>query len=390
MTTHPPFSLERPTGKLLTSPLNRDIPRLFIAATRQNDGKTTTCLGLFGALAARYKEVGYIKPIGQRFIDIDGHKIDEDSYLIDSIYEMGVPIQAMSPVAIDSTFTRRFLDNPDEMHPLLVDKIVRAFDRTTYKKNAVIIEGSGHAGVGAICKLSNAEVAKLLGAKAIIVSGGGIGAPVDEIALNKSLFDQVGVEVVGAILNKVVPDKMGLVANYARKGLERLGVPLLGILPAQPQLAAPNLAQIVETVKGRWLNGREKGATTRVTKVIVGAMAARGVIEHFSPGTVIITPGDRDDVLLAALAAASTTGSSPIAGFVLTRDLEPHPKIMEMIEKSEVPIVISAQESYTVAFRIHNMTVKTQPEDADKIPLIRRLINEHIDLDQIQQAFERS
>ena len=88
------------------------------------------------------------------------------------------PIEAMSPpVAIDTTFTRRFLDDPQRNPPVLVDKIVRAFDRTGLSEGCGHHrEGSGHAGVArAICDLPNAQVAKLLGAKAIIVSRGVIG-----------------------------------------------------------------------------------------------------------------------------------------------------------------------------------------------------------------------
>jgi phosphate acetyltransferase len=375
---------------LLTTPLNRDIPRLFVAATRQNDGKTTTCLGLFAALQTRYQKVGYIKPIGQRFIDVDGLLIDEDSYLLNRIFEVDVPIQSMSPVAIDGEFTRRFIDDPEGIRPRLVDQIVRAFDRATFGKNAIIIEGSGHAGVGAVCDLSNAEVAKLLGAKAILVAGGGIGRPIDEIALNKSLFDKHGVEVVGAIINKVQPEKIDLVSHYTRRGLERLGVPLLGILPVQESLTMPNLSQVVEEVDARWLNGRNHAAHIRVRNVVVGAMAARGVIEHFRPGTLIIAPGDRDDILLAAIAAHGVSGQKPVAGIVLTRDLLPHPKLMEMLSQTDIPIVLCKKESYPVASAITRMTVKTQPEDLDKIPLIKRLVTDNVDLDQIARAFSGS
>lgn len=381
------FTLE-PSRELLTAPLNRDIPRLFVAATRQNDGKTTTCLGLFAALQTKFKNVGYIKPIGQRFIDVEGLMIDEDSFLLNSIYDVGVPIEAMSPVAIDGSFTRRFIDDPEGMRPILVDKIVRAFDRTTYHKEAVIIEGSGHAGVGAICDLSNAQVAKLLGAKAIIVARGGIGMPVDEIALNKSLFDKHGVEVVGAILNKVLPDKVDVVRHYTSRGLERLGVPLLGIIPDQERLRAPNLLQVVEEVNGRWLNGRERGGVQRIQQVVVGAMAARGIIEHFRPGTLIIAPGDRDEILIAALAATAISGDHPVSGIVLTRNLLPHPKLMEMLAKTSIPIVVSSEESYAVASKINRMTVKTQPQDKDKIPLIKQLIIDNIDIDKIIPGFK--
>lgn len=376
--------------ELLTTPRNRDIPRLFVAATRQNEGKTTTCLGLFAALQTRYKEVGYIKPIGQRFIDIEGMMIDEDSFLLDSIFNVNVPIQSMSPVAIDGTFTRRYIEDPEGIRPHLVDTIVRAFDRATFEKNAAIIEGSGHAGVGAVCDLSNAEVAKILGAKVIIVSGGGIGRPVDEIALNKSLFDKHGVEVVGAIINKVMPDKIDIISEYTRKGLARHGVPLLGIIPVQDPLTKPNLSQVVEEVSGRWLNGRSHAHQVRVNNVVVGAMAARGVIEHFRPGTLIITPGDRDDILFAAIAASGVSGKTPVAGIVLTRDLLPHPKLMEMLSLTDIPIVICRAESYAVASKITQMTVKTQPEDFDKIPLIKRLVIDHVDLDLIAAAFTSS
>ncbi len=387
MTTPPGALSLEPTRELLTTPLNRDIPRLFVAATRQNDGKTTTCLGLFAALLTKFDRVGYIKPIGQRFIDVEGLMIDEDSWLLHKTYNLQVPIEAMSPVAIDTTFTRRFIDDPEGVRPVLVDKIVRAFDRATYEKEAIIIEGSGHAGVGAVCDLSNAQVAKLLGAKAIIVARGGIGMPVDEIALNKSLFDKHGVEVVGAILNKVHLDKADVVRSYTRRALERLGVPLLGIIPDQDQLKAPNLSQIVEELSGRWLNGRDRGADQRVQQVVIGAMAARGIIEYFREGTLIITPGDRDDILISALAATAVSGRDVVSGIVLTRNILPHPKLMEMLAKTDIPIVVSSKESYAVASIINSMTVKTQPQDADKIPLIKQLIIDNVDIEQIIPGF---
>lgn len=241
--TDSPFGQENPD--LQSAPLNDTTRRIFVAATRMNDGKTTTCLGLFNALRAITPKIGFIKPIGQRFVDVEGEKIDEDSVLFRSVFNTEVPIQAMSPVAIDPTFTRRYLDDPDRIYPTLIDKISRAFDRAAYLKDYIIIEGSGHAGVGAVFDLSNAAVAKLLGAKVIIVAKGGIGRPVDEIALNKALFDKSGVEVIGAILNKVLPDKMDLVIEQTGKGLARLGVPLLGVMPIQNRLSAPDRKSVV-------------------------------------------------------------------------------------------------------------------------------------------------
>jgi len=386
-----PFS--QPALPLLTRPTNTQTKRLFVAATRMNDGKTTTCLGLFAALQAQFPRVGFIKPVGQRYINIDGHQVDEDSYLLDVIYQVRVPIESMSPVTIDSTLTRRYLKSPAAMLPALEDKICRAFDRVSWEKDFTLIEGTGHAGVGSVFDLSNASVAKLLDAKVILVSPGGIGRPVDEIALNKALFDKAGVEVIGVILNKVEPDKMPQIREYAGLGLARLGVPLLGVLPVQHMLATPSISQIAEEIGGKWLNGRPadtEGAphrSNRANRVIVGAMTAKGIVDYLQPGVVIITPGDRDDIILAAVSSARLSGEKSIAGLVLSDDILPHPKLMDLLEQTEIPVIAARQECYTVSSRIHGMTVKTQPQDTDKFPIIRRLIMEHVDMKRLIAAF---
>jgi len=373
--------------ELLSKPTNTQTRRIFIAATRQNDGKTTTCLGLYGALESLYSKVGFIKPVGQRFVEVEGHQIDEDSVLFDTIYDVRAPIEEMSPIAVDATFTRRYLTDPEGMLDVLIDRICRAFDRVSWEKNFTIIEGTGHAGVGSVFDLSNARVAKLLNAKVILVAQGGIGRPVDEIALNKALFDLQGVEVIGAILNKVQGDKLPLVAEYAGKGLERLGVPLLGVLPAQKMLTAPNLSQVAEEVNGKWINGKSQGQNERIYRFVVGAMTARGMIDYLQPGTLIITPGDRDDIILAAVANAGISGKKIISGIIVTRDIMPHPKIMELLAQTNIPVIAAADDSYAIASKINGMTIKTQPQDIDKIPVIKKMILEHVDINRLVNSF---
>ena len=379
--TSNPF--RQPAFPLISEPTNIDTKRVFVAATRMNDGKTTTCLGLFAAIQSLYPRVGFIKPVGQRFVNVQGHQVDEDSYLLDTIYNVHVPIESMSPVTIDGTFTRRFLKRPDTMLAELEDKICRAFDRVSWEKDFTLIEGTGHAGVGSVFDLSNARVAKLLKAKVIIVTPGGIGRPIDEIALNKALFDKAGVEVVGAILNKVEADKIDLIKEYAGLGLDRLGVPLLGVLPIQRMLSRPSLTQIAEEIEGQWLNGQACAAKQRAERVVVGAMTAKSVVDYLLPGVVIITPGDRDDIILAAVSSARISGEKTIAGLILTDDTPPHPKLLELLAQTEIPVIAAKGESYTITSKINDMTVKTQPQDTDKIPVIKKLITEHVDLDRL-------
>jgi BioD-like phosphotransacetylase family protein len=376
----------QPALPLLAAPTNTVTRRVFVAATRMNDGKTTTCLGLYGALQSRFPRVGFIKPVGQRFVEVQGRKIDEDSVLLDSIFQVRVPIESMSPVAVDGTFTRRFLEAPEALLPGLEDQICRAFDRVSWEKDFTIIEGTGHAGVGSVFDLSNARVAKLLKAKVLLVSPGGIGRPVDELALNKALFDQHGVEVVGAVLNKVELDKIDMIRDYAGRGLARLGIPLLGVLPIQPVLTAPNLAQIAEEIGGKWLNGRRGGAKQRVQKMVVGAMSAKGIVEYLQPGMLLITPGDRDDILLAALASAKISGGTTIAGLIVTNDVKPAPKLAELLAMTDIPVIAAKEECYEVTRRINQLSVKTQPGDHDKFSVIKQLIAEHVDLERLIAA----
>lgn len=372
---------------LMERPINRDTKRIFVAATRQNDGKTTSCLGLYAALQARFPRVGFIKPVGQRFVEVDGFKIDEDSFLLDAIYDVDVPIDSMSPIAIDSTFTRRYLKNPGTALGKLVDRICRSFDRVSWEKDFTLIEGTGHAGVGSVFDLSNARVAKILGAKVVIVSQGGIGRPVDEISLNKALFDKEGVEVIGAILNKVQADKIDMVRDYAGRALSRIGIPLLGVLPIQRMLTAPNLGQVAEEIDGRWINGKADGEDERIMRFVLGAMTAKGVIDYLQPGVLIITPGDREDILLAAIANSGISKKKVISGIILTRDIMPHPKLMELLAQTNIPVIAAVEDTYSIASKIASMTIKTQPRDKDKFPIIRSLINDHVDMDALVNSF---
>ena len=386
-TRHKDFTEPEDT-EILTSPRNKTTKRIFIAATRINDGKTTTSLALFSAIRSVTERVGFIKPVGQRFVEVEGRQVDEDSVLLDQIFNVQTPIHAMSPIAVHATFSREYLDNPIANHADLIDKMCRAFDRAAFERDYIIIEGSGHAGVGSVFNLSNAEVAKRLNAKVIIVARGGIGRPIDEIALNKALFEAAGVQIIGAIINKVDPDKLEMVDKYCRIALEHMDIPLLGCIPHECKLTQPNLEQVVAETNGRWLNGKNTGSKNRIDKVIIGAMAAKGLVEHLVKGILIIAPGDREDIILSAIATDGLRSDKLIAGIILTRNILPDPKLMEMIEKTSIPVIMCGEDSYKVAWKINNMTVKTQPSDEVKIPIIKDLITKNIDLEVIQHAFE--
>lgn len=360
--------------------MNTVTPRIFVAATRQNDGKTTTALGLFAALKRRFGRIGFIKPVAQRYIEIDGKNIDEDSLLIDRTFGVQIPLEDMSPIAIEPNFTRRYIEKSN--NDFLVRRLRNSFDRASWEREFTIIEGSGHAGVGAVFDLSNARVASLLQSKVVLVTRGGIGSSIDEVVLNKALFDQEGVELVGVIMNKVLPEKYEHVRDFAQRGLKRLGIDLLGVIPKEPLLSDAGLGQICQEVRGKFMNSQHH-ERRRVRRIIIGAMASSHVMEYFAPGTLVITPGDREDVILAALSTSALPDGDQkkIAGLILSGDLFPHQTVLDLIRASDLPVIGSPLDSYTTAHSIYSMTVKTLPDDKEKIGRIQNLVETHVDID---------
>src|SRR5450759_3759581 len=138
--------------------MNTTTPRVFIAATRQNDGKTTVSLGLIAALQEHFPRIGYIKPVGQRFVEIEEQKIDEDIVLMDAVYRLNCPLVDMSPIAVEPAFTRKYLESAN--NEALVQRIQNAFDRVAWEKDFVLCEGSGHAVEGVLDALDQRFVVR--------------------------------------------------------------------------------------------------------------------------------------------------------------------------------------------------------------------------------------
>ena len=155
------------------------------------------------------------------------------------------------------------------------------------------------------------------------------------------------------------------------------------------ELTAPNLQQVVEVTKGRWLNGEKRGKHARILNVIIGAMTAKVITDYFKPGVLVIVPGDREDVLFAAMSSKRfSSEQGGVSGLILTRNVLPTPKMMEYLRQTDLPVIICEEESYSIASKINSMTVKTQPEDSDKIPLIQQTIMDSIEVEKIFSAFE--
>ncbi len=127
------------------------------------------------AVQDRGLQLGFLKPVGQRFLVIDGTRADEDAVLMSEVFALPDALNDMSPVTLPRHFTTDFIMG--RISDDLAAQVVAADARVAAGKDVVVIEGTGHAGVGAVIDLSNARVAAMLGAPVIIVSRGRRRAP---------------------------------------------------------------------------------------------------------------------------------------------------------------------------------------------------------------------
>jgi len=394
--------------------------QLYLAATGQNRGKTTTALGFLDGFAREGLSIGFMKPVGQRTVEVDGTPADEDAILMRSVFGLPDPLRAMSPVHIPRGFTKSYIAGE------VVEDLgarIRAATGAFAERDVLLVEGTGHAGVGAVIGLSNAVVAAMLGAPAVIVSEGGVGRPIDEIVLNASLFEAHGVPVAGAIVNKVDLDAQPGIVRTLERGLALHGIPLLGVLPMRPILSNPTLEMVLEGVHGEPVHpGPDLDAV--IGDVAIGAMEPGHMLERVGPRTLVIVPGDREDVILTlttahlvgparagrpdeagAPAGSARTGRrvglkgrpwgglAPVdghegaaLGLVLTGGYRPRPAVIDAIRRADLFATLVADDTYRVASEIHDLLVKTHPADREKIELIKGLVAEFLDVDRILSA----
>ena len=373
--------------------------QLYLAATGQNRGKTTASLGLLEGFLRRGLHAGFMKPVGQRTVIDDGQPADEDAVLMRTTFGLPEPYTVLSPVHIPRGFTKAYIAG--EVVEDLGARIAAAHARFA-DHDVLLIEGTGHAGVGAVIGLSNAAVAASLGAPAIIISEGGVGRPIDEIVLNASLFATHGVHVAGAIVNKVDVKAQPGIERVLERGLAPYGIRLLGILPVRPILSNPTLEMILDGVKGETLNPGPDLERV-IDGVAIGAMEPGHMLERVGPKTLVIVPGDREDVILT-LTTAHLMGTPRSAsvdeltrptlglddshagaaiGLVLTGGYRPRKAVIESIRRADLFATLVPDDTYTVASEIHDLLVKTHAADVEKIEMIKELVAANLDIDRV-------
>jgi len=251
--------------------------------------------------------------------------------------------------------------------------------------------------------------ASLLGAPAVIVSEGGVGRPIDEIVLNAALFAKEGVPVAGAIVNKVDLASQPGIEKVLERGLAPYDIPLLGVLPVSAILSNPTLEMILEGLRGETIHAGPDLERV-IDGVAIGAMEPGHMLERVGPKTLVIVPGDREDVILT-LTTAHLMGTPRSAsleeltqptlqleeahagaaiGLVLTGGYRPRQAVIAAIRRADLFAALVPRDTYSVASEVHDLLVKTHAADEEKIELIKELVASNLDIDRILSVASES
>ena len=360
---------------------------LYITGTQRDVGKTTLSIGLSHKFRQDGLRVGYIKPLGQRVKEIAGQSLHDDAVVISKILGDPSHTQAEMALALPRGQVEKEIFG---MHSAeLKEKIKKNCEDLNREHDIVIIEGMGHVAMGSCIGVSGADVAQITGAKAVLVTSGGIGKTIDEIALCGDFLVSNGVEFLGAIINKVWPAKYDRIANATTQGLENLGIHSLGVVPFQEELSNPTMRQVLERIGGELIGG-QTSLDNIVHNTIVAAMESRHVIGHLKNGTLVITPGDRTDNILAALSAniLGDLHETTMAGLLLTGGFRPDATCMRLINDSGLPTILAKEDTYSVGSKFFQTVFKIGPENDNKIHAAAELMGQYVDTDAILASLD--
>jgi len=249
---------------------------IYVAASSQHVGKTTSTLGLVSAFLNQGINIGYCKPVGQKFIR--DMYVDKDTLLFADLIKFNIRPEIHSPVVLPGKKVRDLIKSPETND--FTERILKARAELESLHDLTIYEGTGHPGVGSVAGHSNAKVAKLLDAGVVMVIEGGIGSTIDMLHMCTALFREEKVPLIGVIINKVRTDKLDMVTDYLSVWLERAGIPLLGVMPYDETLAYPLMSTVADSIKATVMLHEDK-LDNRVQSMIAGSLVDMKELKSF-------------------------------------------------------------------------------------------------------------
>ncbi|MCB0835934.1 MAG: AAA family ATPase [Bacteroidetes bacterium] len=363
------------------------IKRIYVAATSQHVGKTTSTLGLVANLSDMGINVGYCKPVGQQYIDVGPSRADKDALLFSTVMDFDLVPELHSPVILGDGATTSYLDNPQQYN--FNTRILKASKILDSKHDVVVYEGTGHPGVGSVVGLSNAKVAHMLHAGLIMIVEAGIGKTIDALDLNLSVFEQKKIPILGVILNKALPSKIEKVRHYVGKVLKQRNIDLLGILPYEEELGLPIMQTIAVAIKAN-ITQNEEQLDNRVKGIIAGSLIDLKKLNNFNNQLLVVSVNRLDDALkkLAQVSRLLEIEETPLSGIIITGDGEIQEEHVGYFNEFKIPVLRSLMDTYEVVKKISQIEVKINTRTPWKVKKAIELFKEHVNLESLLERID--
>ncbi len=363
---------------------------IYVAATGQHVGKTTSTLGIIANLQAQGFKTGYCKPVGQKFLTVNNALVDKDAVLFAKVIGFEMCPEIHSPVILARGVTKEFIEDPSQFD--FTPNIIKASEALEKQYDIVVYEGTGHPGVGSVVNLSNAQVAKMLGSGVILIVEGGIGNTIDRLNLSLSLFREEGVPIIGAIINKVLPDKKEEVEFYLRRRLQEMGVAVLGVLPYDKTLSFPIMETINQAIKGKVILNANR-MNNRVEDILAGSLVDVHEFSSFRNILLVVSNKRIDEAVekIKAISKLKELTRSPLSGVIVTGDGR-HARWYDKADlnnpyflEHKIPVMSTTLDTYGSVVKISRIEVKINTKTPWKSKRAIELIRQHVDMDTVLQ-----
>ncbi|WP_328922478.1 phosphate acetyltransferase [Streptomyces griseoaurantiacus] len=342
---------------------------VYVTGIDRSDGRQVVELGVMELLTRRVDRVGVFRPLVH-----DGP--DRMFELLRSRFRLSQDATTVHGMDYHEASALQAERGTDELVSTLVDR----FHRVARDYDVVLVLGTDFAATQLPDELAlNARLANEFGAAVIPVVGGRGQSAESVLAETRNAhraYQGLGCDVLAMVANRVERADRDLVA-------ERLGplLPVPGyVLPEEPALSAPTVAQVVSALGATVVLGDDAGLARDALDFVFGGAMLPNLLPALTPGCLVVTPGDRADLVVGALAAHSA-GTPPIAGVLLTLDEVPSQEILTLADRLApgTPVVSVAEGSFPTAAELFSLEGKLNAATPRKAETAIGLFERHVD-----------
>ncbi|MDJ0850720.1 MAG: phosphate acetyltransferase [Myxococcota bacterium] len=354
---------------------------VYVASIEGRSGKSLAALGLMELASRRVECLGFFRPVVR-----DDEQPDPDIELMRRRY--GIPGEPGELRAFSYAEAQRLTDEGRDDE--LLQRILERYERLAARCDFVVCEGTDYTGVTAPFEFEfNARIAALLDCAVFFVANGRSKAPaqlLDSVAMGRRAFEREGLSIVGTLINRVQPDQADAVRQQCRA--EWPHEDPVWVVPEDDGLGKPTVADVSHALGGRLVHGEGSRLHGVARDFVIADMQLAGVLERLEPGSLVLTAGDRPDIVLGCLMAQHSDGAPNIAGIVLTGGTEPPTAVVRLVEglrRPDVPVIGVDADSYECAVAIEGLGAAIGAQDERKIASALGLFETHVDLAAVEE-----